>query len=82
MRYIMKKVLKLIAEIFCVLLPLLFIWIYIWVRPLGFVDNEAPHYFWNKEVTNTTHDKYYKTIILGDSAAMQHICQMYYQNHL
>ncbi len=65
----MKKVLKLIAEIFCVLLPLLFIWIYIWVRPLGFVDNEAPHYFWNKEVTNTTHDKYYKTIILGDSAA-------------
>ena len=47
----MKKVLKLIAGIFCVLLPLLFIWIYIWVRPLGFVDNEAPHYFWNKEVT-------------------------------
>lgn len=65
----MKNVIKLLAKGALVMLPMLVIYIYIWVSPMAFMDEEIPHYLWNKEKTNTPEDRYYDTIILGDSIA-------------
>lgn len=51
------------------MLPLIVMCIYTWKNPLGYMDGEAPYYLWNREITNTTQEKHYKTVILGDSAA-------------
>lgn len=65
----MKKNVILLIKGICILMPLIFVSVYSWRNPLGFMDDEAPYYLWNKEKTNTVQDKYYETIILGDSVA-------------
>lgn len=65
----MIKILKLMMKGICAMLPMILISIYAWKNPLGFMDQEAPYYLWNKEKTNTAQDKQYGTLILGDSTA-------------
>lgn len=65
----MKQVVKLILKCFLVLLPVIMMSLFFWTSPLAFVDQEAPYYLWNKEITNAVQEKYYKVIILGDSVA-------------
>lgn len=65
----MKNIIKLLVKGVCVMLPMIFIYIYTWVNPLAFMDEEAPHYLWNKETANSEEERYYDTIILGDSMA-------------
>lgn len=60
---------KLAIKSLCVMAPMIVIWAYTWTHPLAFMDEEAPYYLWNKERTNTPQDKYYDTVILGDSVA-------------
>ena len=49
--------------------PMLAIYAYTWFNPLGYMDEESPHYLWNKEKVNSEETCYYDTIILGDSMA-------------
>lgn len=65
----MKQIAKLIIKCGCVMLPLLVVCIYMRSHPLAFMDNEAPHYLWNKIKTNTVNGQNYDVLILGDSAA-------------
>ncbi len=65
----MKNIVKLLIKCVCVMLPMIVIYIYTWVNPLAYMDEEAPHYLWNKEIVNSGEDFYYDTIILGDSMA-------------
>lgn len=51
------------------MLPLIVMCAYIRSHPLAFMDNEAPHYLWNKEKTNTAGGQAYDVLVLGDSAA-------------
>ncbi len=65
----MKQVGKLVFKCFCVLLPFFVLGLYMRQHPLTFLDNEAPHYIWNRQKTNTEQEKEYRVIILGDSVA-------------
>lgn len=65
----MKDVLKLAVKGIGVTLPMICICIYTWINPLGFMDQEAPYYMWNRRMTNTAQEKTYDTVILGDSVA-------------
>lgn len=65
----MKNIVKLMIKGICVMLPLIAIYAYTWINPMGYMDGESPHYLWNKEKVNSPEDRYYDTIILGDSMA-------------
>lgn len=65
----MKQVWKLSVKCFCVLLPFIVLGIYMRQHTLSFIDGEGPHYIWNREKTNTSQEKQYRVIILGDSTA-------------
>lgn len=65
----MMKQIKLLINGLCAVLPVIVIWVYTWINPLGYMDQEAPYYIWNKKKTTTKQEKTYKNIILGDSTA-------------
>ena len=65
----MKNIAKLLIKSVLFMLPLLVIYLYIWTNPMAFMDEEIPHYLWNKEKVNTSEERCYDTIILGDSIA-------------
>ena len=65
----MKKILKLILKCLCVLLPLLGFCLYAGTGMLGYADDEAPYYLWNKDFGKQAHAETYDVLILGDSAA-------------
>lgn len=65
----MKNIARLAVKSICVMLPMLAIYAYTWLNPLGYMDEESPHYLWNKEKVNSKETHYYDTIILGDSMA-------------
>ena len=65
----MKNIVRLAIKCICVMLPMLAVYAYTWLNPLGYMDEESPHYLWNKEKVNTEETRYYDTIILGDSMA-------------
>lgn len=65
----MKNIVKLMLKCICVMLPLIAVYAYTWINPIGYMDGESPHYLWNKEKANSPEDRYYDTIILGDSMA-------------
>lgn len=65
----MKDFIKLVCKGICVILPVLIVCIYTWKNPLAYMDEEAPYYVWNREITNKVSEKHYKTVILGDSTA-------------
>ncbi|MCI9624906.1 MAG: hypothetical protein HFI23_16495 [Lachnospiraceae bacterium] len=65
----MKHIIKLAIKGICVMFPMLAIYAYTWFNPLGYMDEESPHYLWNKEKVNSEETCYYDTIILGDSMA-------------
>lgn len=65
----MRNVFKLSTKGIGVILPVIFVYIYTWMNPLGYMDEEAPYYMWNKEQANTRQEKDYRVIILGDSTA-------------
>ena len=50
-------------------LPVLFLCLYLRNNPMNYSDGEAPYYFWNKDITQKPADRYYSTLIFGDSAA-------------
>lgn len=64
----MKEKIVFVAKCFVVLIPLWMIIIYAKYNMLGFTDNEAPNYIWNKNVCTSGHEKY-DVVILGDSVA-------------
>ncbi len=68
-RRAMKNIVRLMIKSICVMLPMIVIYAYTWMNPMGFMDGETPHYLWNKEKVNSPEDWYYDTIILGDSMA-------------
>ena len=51
------------------MLPLVLICLYTRANALAFMDGETPYYFWNKDKTNSTSEKIYDVLILGDSIA-------------
>ncbi len=65
----MGKKIRFYSTCACILLPLLFLCLYARFNLLAFADGEAPYYIWNKEKANTTQDKQYDVIVLGDSTA-------------
>lgn len=65
----MKKAVVFSFKCFLVILPLLLFVIYARTSFLGFADLEVPNYLWNKELCNSTQEKVYDTVILGDSSA-------------
>ncbi len=65
----MKKILGLAMKGICVMLPMILIWAYTWMNPLGFMTDGTPFDLWNKEKTNTKQEKYYEAVFLGDSTA-------------
>lgn len=65
----MKKILGLAMKGICVMLPMIMIWAYTWMNPLGFMTDGTPFDLWNKEKTNTKQEKYYEAVFLGDSTA-------------
>ena len=65
----MKKILGLAMKGICVMLPMILIWVYTWMNPLGFMTDGTPFDLWNKEKTNTKQEKYYEAVFLGDSTA-------------
>ena len=65
----MGKKIRFILTCACILLPLLALCLYTRFNVIAFADGEAPYYIWNKEITNTAHEKRYDVIILGDSTA-------------
>ncbi len=65
----MKKILGLVMKGICVMLPMILIWAYTWMNPLGFMTDGTPFDLWNKEKTNTKQEKYYEAVFLGDSTA-------------
>lgn len=65
----MKKILGLAMKGICVMLPMIVIWAYTWMNPLGFMTDGTPFDLWNKEKTNTKQEKYYEAVFLGDSTA-------------
>lgn len=65
----MRKICKLMFKCLCVMLPLFLLYGYFWMVPPAFFNGDASYYRWNKEIANKDQEKYYKTIILGDSSA-------------
>ncbi len=65
----MRAYLKLICKSAAVMLPLIILIFWFSVFPNSFIDEEAPYYIWNREVSRQGQDKYYDTVILGDSVA-------------
>ncbi|MCI8561378.1 MAG: hypothetical protein HFH03_09715 [Dorea sp.] len=65
----MKKIFGLAVKGICVMLPMIVIWVYTWINPLGFMTDGTPFDLWNKEKTNTKQEKYYEAVFLGDSTA-------------
>lgn len=65
----MKKILGLVMKGICVMLPMILVWVYTWMNPLGFMTDGTPFDLWNKEKTNTKQEKYYEAVFLGDSTA-------------
>ena len=49
----MKHIIKLAIKGICVMLPMIAIYAYTWFNPLGYMDEESPHYLWNKEKVNS-----------------------------
>ena len=41
------------------MLPMIAIYAYTWFNPLGYMDEESPHYLWNKEKVNSEETCYY-----------------------
>ncbi|MBQ8067978.1 MAG: hypothetical protein IJ201_06505 [Solobacterium sp.] len=52
-----------------VLLPVVFLCLYIRYFPMNYGDDELSYYRWNKDITNSPDTPYYSTLILGDSSA-------------
>ncbi len=65
----MKPHMKLLGKCVLAALPLIALVIYFSQFTISFIDEEGPYYLWNREITETARDKYYDTIILGDSIA-------------
>lgn len=65
----MKKIFGLAVKGICVMMPMILIWGYTWINPLGFMTDGTPFDLWNKEKTNTKQEKYYEAVFLGDSTA-------------
>ena len=65
----MIELVKILAAVPAVLLPVALIWAYIALYPMNYTDGEAPYYFWNRDTSRTPSEKEYRTLILGDSAA-------------
>lgn len=65
----MRSRTRFIATLVCIVLPVIALSTYLCMDQLAYMDDESPYYYWNREMTNTAHDEYYRTIILGDSGA-------------
>lgn len=65
----MKKITVLIVKCVCVMLPLIAVCMFARTKFLGFADQEAPYYVWNRGVCNTKNNKAYDVLILGDSTS-------------
>jgi len=63
------NILKLIAKLGIVGMPVWVLWIYIIQSPLNFLDGELPYYLYNKETVNDENGRDYDVVILGDSVA-------------
>ena len=63
------ELLKIAVMAVVVFLPVVFLCLFIRFRTMDYSDEESPYYFWNRDFTKQTHDRYYSTLILGDSAA-------------
>lgn len=65
----MKEKIIFILKCFLVMVPFIWIAVYSKNNLMAFADEEAPYYVWNKNFCNTTQEKEYKTVIIGDSVA-------------
>lgn len=59
--------LRFLLKILLAGLPAWMVWGYMAVCPLSYIDDEAPHYIWNKEFSHTDHGEDVSVIALGDS---------------
>ena len=65
----MRELVKILAAMPAVVLPVVLVWGYIAFFPMHYSDGETPYYFWNRDISLTPSKKEYSTVILGDSTA-------------
>lgn len=65
----MRSVLKLLGKCAAVMAPVLVLMCFFSRHTISFIDGEGPYYLWNRETVNGTQERYYDTVILGDSVA-------------
>ncbi len=65
----MKKVCKLLLKCIIALIPLWVIAFYIAINPLSYLSTDSVGAYWNKMFTQSSHEKKYDVVILGDSMA-------------
>ena len=65
----LKELLKILVMAVVISLPVLFLCLYLRFYPMNYSDGEAPYYFWNKDVSQKPSERYYSTLVMGDSAA-------------
>lgn len=63
------ELIKIIGMAVIVLLPAVFLCLFLRNHTMDYSDGETPYYFWNRDFTRSTQDQYFSTLILGDSAA-------------
>lgn len=65
----MKQLIKLSIKCILVLIPLWLAIFYAWHNPLAYLSTDSVPLYWNVQASNTSHDKYYGVLVLGDSTA-------------
>lgn len=65
----MKNKIIFLVKCIMVMLPFILISLYARMNMMGYTDEEAPYYLWNREVCQNKTGHSYDVLILGDSAA-------------
>ena len=64
----MKKLVKLLLKCILVSAPMWGMMIFLWQGREYYSNEDFGYTWWNQEFTQTTHQKYYKYLVLGDSS--------------
>lgn len=64
----MKKIVKLLLKCILVSAPMWGMMIFLWQEREYYSNEDFGYTWWNQEFTQTTHQKYYRYLVLGDSS--------------
>ena len=66
---VITELIKVIGMGLLAALPVFFLWYFTASSPMAYGDDELAYYLWNRDITQAPQDRYYETVILGDSSA-------------